>query len=243
VSDQTGAFVYRSGDGTGDVNWSDVQLRWNYRDDGVDDNALVDVQVFAIEMVQVPESDFSLGTGFNGTEIDEFYTLAQIGPFFLRQPYRVTSEAAITISNVAGSLYYDSSGTGNCNYTPTNGATNGPQRCGIFAASALLNNREETGGSYYGIMELTGNLYERAVSAGDPQGRSFTGLHGDGQVSTSGAANVANWPLDTGEGIGYRGGSYTNDTPFVFVSDRNDAANSFSGSNSRIGFRGVRTAE
>lgn len=396
VADQTGAFIYRSADGTGDVNWADVKLRWNYRDDSVDDNALVDVQVFAIEMVRVSESAFSLGTGFAGTETDKFFTLSQIGPFFLRQPYRVNSEAAITVSNSVGNLYYDNtvnagdqlgpipasypkgfnafycmkyevsqdqwigffntltqtqkealditgidgknsddefsrngiswpdvgnatttlpnipmnylrngyvlayldwsalrpmtemeyekacrgplnsiadefawgtsnihgtdytvinagaaneqisnpgSGTGNACYLLTNGDPSGPKRCGIFAASALLNNREETGGSYYGIMELTGNVYERAVSAGNPQGRAFNGLHGDGLISTNGTSNVANWPLDTGEGFGYRGAAYINNTPYLFVSDRNDAANSFSGSNSRIGFRGVRTAE
>lgn len=57
---------------------------------------------------------------------------------------------------------------GNANYNTTNGSPSGPKRCGIFAASALLNNREETGGSYYGIMELTGNVYERAITVGNP---------------------------------------------------------------------------
>lgn len=396
ASDQTGAFVYRSSDGTGDINWSNIQLRWNYADDGVDDNALVDVQVFAIEMVYVPEAEFSLGTGTFGDEIDEFYTLTQFGPLTLRQPYRVNSEAAITVANAVGSLFYENnvnggdqggpipaaypkgyaafycmkyevsqdqwigffntltqtqkaavditgpqgknsdeeflrngiswpdagnatttnpnvpmnyvrsgfvtayldwsglrpmsemefekacrgtlnavagefawgnsnihatiytylnegapneqiadagSGTGNAIYQETNGVPSGPKRCGIVAASATLNNREETGGSYYGIMELTGNVYERAVSAGNPQGRSFNGLHGDGALTAGGAANVANWPLDGGDGFGYRGGSYPNAIQFLMVSDRNDAANTFSGTNGRIGFRGVRTAQ
>lgn len=396
ASDQTGAFIYRSGDGTGDISWNDIQLRWDYETDGVDDNALVDVQVFAIEMVYVPEASFLVGTGFGGNEIDEFYTLIQIGMFFLRQPYRVDSESAIPIANSVGSLYYDAtvnggdqlgpipaaypkgyaafycmkyevsqdqwigffntltltqkaalditgpqgknsddefirngvswpdagnatttnpnvpmnyvragfvnayldwsglrpmselefekacrgtlgtvpneyawgntnihatvytylnenapneqiadpgSGTGNAIYQETNGALSGPKRCGTVAASALLNNREETGGSYYGIIELTGNVYERAVSAGNPEGRSFTGLHGDGAITSAGASNVPNWPLDAGDGFGYRGGAYPNAIQFLMVSDRNDAANSFSGTNGRIGFRGVRTAQ
>lgn len=71
---------------------------------------------------------------------------------------------------------------GNANYNTTNGSPSGPKRCGIFAASALLNNREETGGSYYGIMELTGNVYERAITVGNPEGRAFTGLHGNGSA-------------------------------------------------------------
>ena len=48
-------------------------------------------------------------------------------------------------------------GIGNVLYAATNGTPTGPKRCGIFAASALNANREETGGSFYGIMELTGN--------------------------------------------------------------------------------------
>ncbi len=395
ADDLTGAFIFRSADGTGNISWTNVQLRWNYRDDGVDDNALVDVQVFAIEMVYVPEAPFFVGTGFNGDEIDEFFTLAQFGPFFLRNPYQVSSEAAITVANAAGSLYYDStvqggdqagpipasfpkgfaayycmkyevsqdqwigffntltqtqkealdvtgplgkntddeiirntiawpdggnatttnpniplnyvrneflmayldwsglrlmtelefekacrgtlsavgnefawgnsnihnaiytytneglpneqiadpgSGTGNAVFQTTNGTPSGPKRCGIVAASAGLNNREETGGSYYGIMELTGNVYERVISVGNPEGRSFTGNHGDGTITSGGSANVAGWP--SGDiGVGYRGGSYPNSEQFCYVSDRNDATNSFSGTNGRIGFRGVRTAD
>ncbi|MBC3759513.1 SUMF1/EgtB/PvdO family nonheme iron enzyme [Hyunsoonleella sp. SJ7] len=133
-------------------------------------------------------------------------------------------------------------GTGNSNYQTTDGTTSGPKRCGIFAASAINKTREETGGSYYGIMELSGNVYERCISVGNPEGRSFTGVHGDGVLATSGLANASNWPVGN-EGWGYRGGSYPNATTFIRVSDRNDAANSFSGTNGRIGFRGVRTAE
>jgi hypothetical protein len=396
VSDQTGALIYRSTDGTGDISWADLQLQWNYEADNVDDDAVVDVQVFAIEMVYVPEGAFSLGTGFGGDEIDKFFTIQSIGEFFLRRPYRVIAEDAITVANSSGNLYYDAnvdggdqlgpipaaypkgfaafycmkyeasqdqwvsffntltqtqkenldvtgpqgknsddefirnaiswpdagsatttlpnvamnyvragfvnayldwaglrpmtemefekacrgtlnpvanefawgtsnihaavyttvnegteseqitdpgSGTGNARYQETNSAPSGPLRCGIFAASALLNNREETGGSYYGIMELTGNVYERPVSAGNPEGRAFTGQHGDGAITSGGAANVPNWPEENGTGYGYRGGAYPNSIQFLYVSDRNDAANSFSGTNGRIGFRGVRTAE
>ncbi|MEL6141078.1 MAG: SUMF1/EgtB/PvdO family nonheme iron enzyme [Bacteroidota bacterium] len=135
------------------------------------------------------------------------------------------------------------SGAGNCLYQNTNGTPSGPKRCGIVAASALLNNREETGGSYYGIMEMSGNLYERAVTVGTPEGRTFTGLHGDGAITNAGAANVAGWTTNTNTFLGFRGGGYPNGDQFIRVSDRNDAALDFSGTNGRIGFRGVRTAE
>ena len=395
ANDQTGAFVFRSVDGSGDVNWQNNQLRWDYGTDGVDDNALVDIQVFAIEMVYVPTEAFRLGTGRNvltsvSNEVGEFYTP---GSTFTRLPYLVTSEAAITVANSNGNLYYDNtepnagdqlgpipaafpkgfaafycmkyevsqdqwigffnsltqtqkgnlditgpdgknsdnvtsrnavawtggnatttlpniplnfvrnnftlayldwaglrpqtelefekagrgpleavadefawgtsnihatvytlvnqdtpqeaisnpgSGTGNAGY---NGSfAGGPLRCGIFAASALLNNREETGGSYYGIMELSGNVYERLITVGNPQGRAFSGNHGDGELLNSGFHNVAGWPA-ADAGLGFRGGSVPNGAAFLRLSDRNDAANTFSGTNSRIGFRGVRTAE
>ncbi|MEO0873762.1 MAG: SUMF1/EgtB/PvdO family nonheme iron enzyme [Bacteroidota bacterium] len=152
-------------------------------------------------------------------------------------PYTVVNESAPNEQ-----ITDPGSGVGNANYQETNGLTGGPKRCGIMAASALLNNREETGGSYYGIMEMSGNVYERAITVGNVEGRAFTGQHGDGAISGAGAANVTAWPTGN-EGIGYRGAAYPNAIQFLFVSDRNDAANSFSGSNGRIGFRGVRTSD
>ncbi len=56
----------------------------------------------------------------------------------------------------------------------------GPVRCGIFAKNATT--REQAGASYYGVMEMSGNLYERAVSVGNSTGRSFAGAHGDGAL-------------------------------------------------------------
>ncbi len=39
-----GAFIHRSADGSGNVNWQNVQLRWNYGLSGVGDDDLVDVR-------------------------------------------------------------------------------------------------------------------------------------------------------------------------------------------------------
>ncbi|MEM9930716.1 MAG: hypothetical protein AAF840_12900, partial [Bacteroidota bacterium] len=47
IHDNVGAFIYRQSDGSGDVSWDDLQLRWDYGTDNVDDNAIVDIQVFA----------------------------------------------------------------------------------------------------------------------------------------------------------------------------------------------------
>jgi hypothetical protein len=85
-------------------------------------------------------------------------------------------------------------------------------RVGIFGASSSNNGRVTSGASYYGIMEMGGNCWERVVSVGHPQGRAFTGSHGDGSLHSNGFANETNWPgqfgngyVETNLGIGYRG--------------------------------------
>ena len=134
-------------------------------------------------------------------------------------------------------------GTGNAIYQATNGTLSGPKRVGVLAASAITKNREETGGSYYGIMELSGNLYERVITVGLPEGRVFDGGSGDGILSVSGLANQPNWPLETGAGIGYRGAGFINGSDFMRVSDRYDGATIISNGNSRLGFRGGRSTD
>lgn len=388
-ADGRGVFVYRDTDGSGDINLSGLRLRWNYGTDGVADGQLVDIQVFAIEMVYVPQGAFSAGDGIGSTSAARFRN------GFLQTPYRVASENAITVANAIGFLYYssvtgggDQSGpipaafpkgfdafycmkyevsqgqyvdffntlttaqkvdrdlsnaqhkntdaevarntfaytsgsattttpdralnyvsnidvmayldwaglrlmteleyekacrgtqaavanefawgtaniynpaseytiindgtpsegisdpgtlTGNAMYSATSGSLGGPARCGIIAASAINKTREESGGSYYGIMELTGNVYERAVTVGNPDGRAYIPNHGDGNLTSAGEHNVPNWPLVNG-GIGYRGGSYLIGSSFARVSDRDDAANTSSITNNRVGFRAARTA-
>lgn len=64
-NDGKGVFIYRNAMGSGSVNFSNVQLRWDYGADGVADNALVDISVSAIEMVYVPQGSFWLGDGSN----------------------------------------------------------------------------------------------------------------------------------------------------------------------------------
>jgi formylglycine-generating enzyme required for sulfatase activity len=58
-----GAFIYRSADGNGTVNYQNVYLRWNYGSQSVPDNAILDIQAFAIEMVYVPTGTFAVGDG------------------------------------------------------------------------------------------------------------------------------------------------------------------------------------
>ena len=141
-----------------------------------------------------------------------------------------------------------STSTGNASYDITDGSIDGPLRVGIFAANADNQGRITAGASYYGIMELSGNLWERAVTVGNATGRDFTGLHGNGALSTNGHANETAWPgLTSGEvtgatGSGFRGGAWHNDASDMRVSDRNYAAYTITNRNNNYGFRAVRVA-
>lgn len=83
--------------------------------------------------------------------------------------------------------------TSNSNYINT-AETNigGPMRNGYVADAT--SDRLASGGSYYGVMELSGNLWEPVVTTGNTAGRSFKGNLGDGILSPNGSANQATWP-------------------------------------------------
>jgi formylglycine-generating enzyme required for sulfatase activity len=96
----------------------------------------------------------------------------------------------------------------------------GPLRAGIFAESST--NRETSGASFYGVMEMSGNLYEMCITLGRIEGRQYLGTHGDGQLSTvsgyEGNATNPDWPginpsnpargVTGTLGSGYRGGDF-----------------------------------
>ncbi|MEL7529675.1 MAG: SUMF1/EgtB/PvdO family nonheme iron enzyme [Bacteroidota bacterium] len=395
-ADGRGVFIYRANVGDGDIDWRDIQLRWNYGADGVGNNAFVDVEVFAIEMVYVPQGAFALGGG-NGSEVGKLF--AYTGALNSTSPYLVNSEALISVGTSNGDIYYPSpvtdaagdqlgpipaafpkgyeafycmkyevsqeqwtaffnlltltqqqanditdndhrgpnsidrnsldwdgqygattqnpttplsfplwgeilaymdwaglrpitefefvkacrgpllpvvegyawgtaniidptllydlvnknteaellsnhaSGIGNANWINSAIIENGPYRTGIFAASASeQGRREDAGASYYGIMEMSGNLSEMAVSIGSPQGRAYIGNHGDGLLLSTGEADVAGWPPATGEGGGLFGGSWFSVPESLWINDRRDATAGNVGYFNDVGFRAVRTA-
>jgi hypothetical protein len=59
TSDKVGAWLYRSDLGTDTFNVTGMQLQWNYGLNGLTDVAGLEVRVFAVEMVYVPEGDFN----------------------------------------------------------------------------------------------------------------------------------------------------------------------------------------
>ncbi len=411
-SDGKGVFVYKSSNAIGTNTWTGAQLRWNYGTDGLQDNDLVEVCVFAIEMVYVPSGAFYSGDG-TSSNIRGHFEAGTSGAAF-----QVTSEAAITLggggggslgnNNTSGMVTADdfadassqtlpasfpkgysafyimkyeitqeqyaeflnkltytqqsartatapnsAAGTGalsssntfrngidiktagvsttlpavyacnlngngtynesadghniSCNFlswadlaayldwsglrpfteleyektcrgtlsavtdeyawgntsvTRSNGINNdgltnetsttsgananydgavaGPMRIGNFAQSAT--NRQNSGGSYYGVMELSGNNWERPVSVGNTTGRAFTGNHGDGILDAAGDANTSAWPTTNAEGIGWRGDGWVGAALYLRVSDRNLAALTNSTRDQNGGGRGVRIA-
>ena len=117
----------------------------------------------------------------------------------------------------------------------------GPVRVGSFAAPGR--SRTQAGAGFYGALDLSGNLWELAVTVGHSAGRSFTGAHGDGSLTQNGNANVSGWPSVTSAvGIGLRGGSWFNEAADMRISNRRAAAAAVPDRFSNFGARGGRTA-
>lgn len=366
--DGKGVWIYRSlpgSDFTGNVNYTGAKIRWNYGVDGVLNTDSVEIRVFALEMVYVPQGKFNLGSG--GTETNRFVEGSTANS------YSVVSESAITVANTAGNLYYSSSngiggdlggpipanypkgfnafwlmkyecsqqqyvdflnnldiarannryasiytGThpnlvapfperaahafsitdelafadwagmrpfteleyekacrgynqvavpneypwGNTSITATTSTTNSglanetavngnanynnstaiPLRCGIYATNS--SNRQQSGGTYYGIMDMGGNVMEITVSVGGPQGRTFTSSHGDGNVDVNGDGDVATWPSNS-FGYSLRGGYFADAPERLSTSDRYYGSfnSSYANRFTFIGIRLARTAE
>ncbi|NQT26203.1 SUMF1/EgtB/PvdO family nonheme iron enzyme [candidate division KSB1 bacterium] len=166
----------------------------------------------------------------------------------------VANEYAWGNTNIAGSAYTLSNDgtpnatvtnaasepTGNASYSTTDGSINGPLRCGIFAAGST--SRAEAGATYYGIMEMSGNLYERTVTIANSTGRVFTGTQGNGALSTNGNADNADWPGSNASGSDFRGGHWNFNASYVRVSDRLDAGFTVIARYDENGFRCVRSA-
>jgi len=64
TSDNIGSWLYRSALGSGTFNSTGMQLQWNYGLSGLTNVTGLEVRVFAVEMVYVPEGDFNVAKGF-----------------------------------------------------------------------------------------------------------------------------------------------------------------------------------
>jgi formylglycine-generating enzyme required for sulfatase activity len=115
----------------------------------------------------------------------------------------------------------------------------GPTRVGSFS-SGVSGIRQASGGSYYGVMDLSGNVWERAITVGNVGGRTYQGArHGDGELDSNGSSDVAVWPS---LGAGFRGGDWNDGAPDSRISNRRTAANVLGNRFLNFGGRGVRWA-
>lgn len=110
-------------------------------------------------------------------------------------------------------------------------------RTGIFATSS--SNREEANSSYYGIIDLSGNVEEYAIVVGSWEGRIYKGDFGDGYLKNNGRHDVASWP-NLINGIGLRGGTFNEYMAFGNISDRFWAMRDNQFRHRSFGLRGVR---
>lgn len=400
-----GVYLFRSSNGQGDINWQNILLKWNYGENGVNNHDSVTVQVFAIEMVKVPEGAFKVGdgssfsrfhagnsqttpfqitgnaitfgtgsgnlwalgawdsptgtlntnypTGYNAfycmkynitqkqyvdflncltrtqqntrTATDLSPTISTVTNVFvmsntpapsyrngIRCPATIATNAPVTFYcdlnnngvmnenndgqdlacnylswadgaayaawaglrpmteteyekacrgtatpvageyawgtvNIAGATSITNSGSpnetansgANCVF---NNAANvqGPMRAGAFANAT--SNRENAGATAYGIMEMSGNLWERAVSLGSATGRNFAGTPGNGLLNASGDALNADWPQNTAIGSGLRGGHWKGTNINAKISARDNGNYETAIRNEMFGFRAVRSA-
>lgn len=145
--------------------------------------------------------------------------------------------ASITAAGVvnAGSPNegYNVVANGRANYGAGNGGTTNylyaaPVKVGFTATGA--SGRLSASAAYYGAMEMSGNVTEMTVAAKTAGGSSYTGVLGDGELSTNAAtdgdSNQLNWPDNTG--MITRGGhffspSYNYDSSLrMRISDRSE---------------------
>ena len=139
-------------------------------------------------------------------------------------------------------------GSGLSNCTVVNGTPTGPMRCG-FAAQATTT-RLQAGATYFGVMEMSGNVYEYVMGVSGA-GTNFAGTaHGDGNLQFSpnqGLSDVTGWVNQVvvanqagGAGASYRGGAYDAGVAQLSTSDRNYCNNNWGGRTPSTGGRGVR---
>ena len=371
-----GVFIHRTEDelGAGVYGRDGIQLRWNYRKYNLEDDAILDIMVFAIEMVYIPAGRFFLGSG--GVESNRFHAGGQsnitpfdmteewnrqlgnnngqlwatgqiagatlnsdyptgVEPFYIMKyelsqqqyvdflntlmPHQATTreylnggqrhsieksedwdEYSTSLPNVPcnwiswpdAAAYADWAGLrpfteleyekvcrrplnpqrnayvwdnttiaraegieneGQIHEiaTPPDanavyGGTLGPLRVGNFARHQTT--RTQSGGTYFGVMDFSGNLWAQVVNLSHADGRAFTARHGDGVLTNNGNANVTGWPgLINGEitganGMGLRGGAFDSDRDRLRISDRNNISTVPSTRQNNNGFRAARTA-
>jgi formylglycine-generating enzyme required for sulfatase activity len=90
-----GVFLHRDATGFGNVNYQNVRLRWNYGLDNIEDTSIVEIKVFAIEMVYVPGGGFFVGDNATVGGLGNF------GSGSTSIPYLISSEGLINLGGTS----------------------------------------------------------------------------------------------------------------------------------------------
>lgn len=90
-----GAFFYRTDVGYGAVNASNIALRWNYGLNQIAHDAVVEVRVYAVEMVYIPQGAFFAGDG-NASPVN-----GQLRQGNTPNAFRIDAETALTLGGTA----------------------------------------------------------------------------------------------------------------------------------------------
>ncbi len=148
---------------------------------------------------------------------------------------------------------------GNAIYNNTYNSERG-LRNGIFGTA--FSTRQSSGAGYYGVMELTGNLYEFSVTTACVAGRSYRGIHGNGTLNAAGDADEDYWPGINGNsslttanlfyinsfgvtqqaGIAEKGGALNSPISQIYLSYRVTPIGTMNPKTFAHGIRGVRDA-
>lgn len=91
VVNGTGAILYRNSDGIGNVSFTGAELKWKYGT-AIADNDKVEISIYAIEMVYVPQGSFAIGDASTTASYSHF---KQAGADDL--PFVINSENALTL--------------------------------------------------------------------------------------------------------------------------------------------------
>ncbi len=145
----------------------------------------------------------------------------------------------VTPSGTTNTDQYDEGGTAGSYCNINNTYTEGTMRCGWPEGGS----RTLAGATAYGIMEMTGNVWEMVIACTDAGGRSYTGVVGDGVLAANGDQNQSFWPANstTGLGVGLRGGIYDDARALGRVSARNFCPMNDTFRWADLGGRGLRT--
>jgi formylglycine-generating enzyme required for sulfatase activity len=130
--------------------------------------------------------------------------------------------------------------TANANMSSSYGV---PVRTGLFARTSG-SDRQLSGATYYGMMNMSDNVYEITIFSGNVQGRAVdASVHGDGNLAANGDSDISAWTNKNA--YGSRGSSYGGGTAEARVSDRLNSnypiGYGFDPALANYGFRLVRT--